>query len=232
MLLDTTKSNLKVKKSDTDAGDEYRFASLSLYPNNFLCAGAKAARCMDTCISESGMAKVFPSVNQSRKRKSEFLMTDPEGFLKQLRRELTNFSKLCDKQGKQGVVRLNVFSDVMWEYFNIPQSYPELQFYDYTKIVHRLDRTPDNYRLMFSYSNAPQYQRQVQAYLDGGYKAPMAVVFKHNKFPSTFMGKTVIDGDKSDWQNVQAQNCVVGLVYKGGFDMNEFVVDQDLICKG
>jgi hypothetical protein len=60
----------------------------------------------------------------------------------------------------------------------------------------------------------------------------MAVVFKHNKFPSTFMGKRVINGDKSDWLNVQAQNCVVGLVYKGGFDMNEFVVDQDLICKG
>ena len=125
----------------------------------------------------------------------------------------------------QGVVRLNVLSDIAWEQHDIPQSFPDLFFYDYTKRAARLGKTPDNYRLMFSYSGRPQYRKQVlQA---ACYDNPIAVVFSNGEFPKTFLGRPVVDGDQSDLWNVQAGKVVVGLKAKGPAkdDHSGFVVD-------
>ena len=111
-------------------------------------------------------------------------------------------------------VRLNVLSDVQWELAtngSIPQSFPEIKFYDYTKVAKRLTKMPRNYKLMFSYSKAPKYQGEVQKALLTD--VPMSVVF-YGPFPTTFMGKEVVDGDKSDILNLDARGKVVALKYK------------------
>ena len=132
-LLDTRGNNTKVKKSNEQAGSQYRFASMSLYPMHPICAGAKAAGCMPTCLNFTGMAEVYPdTILTARQAKSDLWLNDPELFLEMLRRELHNFDKLCAKQGVIGVVRLNVYSDIPWEEYGIPQEFPRLQFYDYT----------------------------------------------------------------------------------------------------
>ena len=69
-LLNTGATNAKILKSQT--GTQFKIASLSLYPNNTICAGAKAAGCMKLCLKDSGFSEVFKSVNIARKKKTDF----------------------------------------------------------------------------------------------------------------------------------------------------------------
>ena len=172
---------------------------------------------------------MYKSVNVARQYKTDYFQAEPEKFKAQLIRELTNFSKLCKKQGVQGVVRLNVLSDIAWEDLEIPQLFPELFFYDYTKRVERIGKTPDNYKLMFSYSGKASYRKQVEEAYDKG--VPIAVVFR-GKFPRKFLGRDVVQGDLSDLTNVQSGKVVVGLKAKGPAKKNDngFVVDASLIA--
>tara|TARA_R100001460_G_scaffold13118_1_gene29713 strand:- start:1839 stop:2558 length:720 start_codon:yes stop_codon:yes gene_type:complete len=232
-LLDTSKrlGNTKARKTNRD--ETIRMATLTMHPDNVVCAGAKAAGCMEDCLKDAGLGSVYPSINQARQARTDYWHNEQERFLVQLSRELENFSRLCAKQRVQGVVRLNVMSDISWEDYDVPQSFPELQFYDYTKKARRFhgQRQPDNYRLMFSYSGAKNYQSQVQSFLKSYSDAPMAVVFRNKNFPWTFMGREVINGDNSDWVNVNHRGVVVGLVAKGPAktNTNGFVVDNDVI---
>jgi hypothetical protein len=232
-LLDTSKTLGNTKARKTNRDESIRMATLTMHPDNVVCAGAKAAGCMDDCLVGAGLAEVYESINIARQARTDYWHDDQEAFLIQLNHELRNFAKLCAKQGVQGVVRLNVMSDVSWEEHYVPQSFPELQFYDYTKKAYRFhgQRQPDNYRLMFSYSGATRYQNQVQSFLKSYSDSPMAVVFRHKDFPSTFMGRPVINGDDSDWVNVNNRGVVVGLVAKGPAktNTNGFVVDNQVI---
>ena len=230
-LLDRSGGNTKIRKTNSKELDLH-FAGLSMHPDDAICAGSKAAGCMDDCLKESGLGGVFPSINAARRAKTEFYLSDQAGFLTQLRRELTNYVKWCDKKGLHGVVRLNVLSDIPWETHNIPQDFPELSFYDYTKVARRFHKElPTNYRLMFSYSGKPTYQKQVLSFLKSGSQSPVAVVFNSKPFPATFMGRDVIDGDASDWVNVNNKGVVVGLVAKGPAksNTNGFVVNVSSI---
>lgn len=232
-LLDTSKTLGNTKARKTNRDETIRMATLTMHPDNVVCAGAKAAGCMDDCLKDAGLGSVYPSINQARQARTDYWHNEQERFLIQLSRELENFSRLCAKQRVQGVVRLNVMSDVSWEDYDVPQSFPELQFYDYTKKARRFhgQRQPDNYRLMFSYSGAKHYQSQVQSFLKSYSDAPMAVVFRNKNFPWTFMGREVINGDNSDWVNVNHRGVVVGLVAKGPAktNTNGFVVENDVI---
>jgi len=233
-LLDTAKvsGNTKVAKTGKKGlpfGEKVRMAQLSMMPDSILCAGSKAAGCMDSCLKDTGMAIRYRKVNIARQKKTDYWHQDREGFLSQLRRELTNFQKnVCEKQKVKGVVRLNVLSDIAWEEYDIPQDFPTLYFYDYTKRAKRLNKTPSNYDLMFSYSARHQYRKQVlMAVCQDN---PIAVVFK-SKMPDTFLGREVIDGDQSDLTNVHAGKVVIGLKAKGPakHDTSGFVVDANVV---
>ncbi len=225
-LLDTRGGNTKLKK--TGAAAPFRYAGLSLYPDPVLCPGSKAAGCMADCLAEQGRGR-FTSVRDSRQGKAEFFHTDRSGFIDQLGRELLNFQRTCDRSGERGAVRLNVLSDVAWEALGIPQAFPRLLFVDYTKQAARLQNTPENYRLIFSYSGRPQYRNQNRrAFLTG---APVAVVFRGG-FPRAFRGRPVIDGDRDDIANAFAGGQIVALTPKGSAarDRSGFVIDNpDLI---
>ena len=203
-------SNTKLVK--TSKGQEILLAGLSMMPTPELCPSSKAAVCFDPCIKESGLAQVFKSINEARQRKTDWFLEDLEGFLIRYKQELTNLIKLAKKHGKKPVVRSNVFSDVAWEELGIPQAFPEIFWYDYTKRAARIGNTPDNYELMFSYSGAPLYQKQVEIALQTD--VPIAVVFK-NGMPKEFLDREFINGDKSDLANLKARNKVVGLKLKG-----------------
>ena len=122
--------------------------------------------------------------------------------------------KLCAKNVVEPWVRLNVISDVQWELKangSIPQSFPDIKFFDYTKLAKRLGNTPDNYDLMFSWSGAKKYQDQVNLALKTD--APMSAVF-HGPMPETFLGRTVVSGDNSDIENIFQPGKILGLKYK------------------
>ena len=226
-LLDTTGGNTKLNKSDKSS-QEHRLAGLSLMPDDILCPYRNVAGCAKSCLESAGMG-VFSNVKAGRQRKSDWWHSDRVGFLDQLRKELRNFDKLCKRQGVKAAVRLNVLSDIPWEKHGIPQEFPDIFFYDYTKNASRLGKTPDNYELMFSYSNEPDYQKHVAKAWNTD--APISVVFRGG-MPEHYKGRRVIDGDASDLVNVRAGKVVVGLVAKGKAkkDDGNFVVDTNLIA--
>ena len=84
-LLDTGNGNSKVRKTQK-LGGAIRLAQLSMYPDNIICPGSKAAGCMEACLKDAGLAYVFDSVNEALQRKTEFFKNDEARFLKQLRR--------------------------------------------------------------------------------------------------------------------------------------------------
>jgi hypothetical protein len=140
------------------------------------------------------------------------------------------------KQGKKPLVRLNGTSDIRWEtigfidadgtqYVNIFAAFPDVQFYDYTKIANRKD-IPSNYDLTFSYSGVKAYQPFVDKAVAQGMR--IAVVFRNRQdMPSAFNGMSVVDGDNSDIRHLDDQGVVVGLYAKGKAKLDDtgFVVE-------
>lgn len=230
-LLDTnaTPGNMKMAKTQSSAAGR-RFASLSLFPDLVLCPGSKAAGCMDGCLKLAGRGR-FENVQDARQRKTDFYHSDRVAFIDQLVEELARFDRLCVRQRVKGTVRLNVLSDVTWEDYFVPQRFPNLDFYDYTKRATRLGKTPDNYKLMFSASNEPKYARQMQIGLSAA--VPVSFVYRGPK-PSTMFGRPVIDGDASDWTNVNAGNVALALTAKGPGkkDRGQFVYDFNTLARG
>jgi len=236
-LLDTSGNNTKVKKTNdfrskrviNALGDSIRLASLSMRPDDILCPSRHIAGCAESCLVSAGMG-AFSNVEAGRQAKTDFFHNHREAFLDQLRRELGNFEKLCAKTGTKPVVRLNTISDIQWERYGIPQSFPNTFFYDYTKVAKRIGSTPDNYRLMFSYSAKAEYQNQVKIALK--HDVPMSVVFR-GEMPETFLGRKVINGDVSDLENLFSGKTIVGLTAKGKAKKSEsdFVIDTRMIAR-
>lgn len=231
-LLKIGGENTKIAKTLKLAGGAVRIASLSMMPDAVLCPGSKAAGCREGCLESAGRG-AMSNVSAGRQARTDYWHADRAGFLDQLRRELRAFVNTCQRQGVRPVARLNVLSDIAWEEHGIPQEFPEILFYDYTKRAARLGKTPENYQLLFSYSGREQYGKQVEKAEQSS--APMAVVF-NGPMPEFFRGRKVIDGDASDLVNTYAGRVVVGLKAKGKAkaDRSGFVVHTggDLIALG
>ena len=228
-LLSTNQSNTKIRKSAE--GSPYRIASLSMKPDDIICPASKAADCRKDCLFHAGRG-TMQSVINARSDKSRYWHNDRDGFLAQLCNELFRFIKSCKRSGDLPAARLNTISDINWEYYGIPSMFPELFMYDYTKRAARLGKTPDNYKLMFSYSSAPAYQGSVAKALRTS--APIAVVFRGG-FPDYYLNRPVIDGDKSDLFNLKSENQIVALKLKGGKSIQQsrsaFIVDNPELLK-
>jgi len=233
MKLLSRDNNTKLIKTAKGSKVPVVLAGLSMMPTLALCPNSKKAKCLELCLVDSGFSEVFDSVNIARQKKTDYFMQDRDGFLQQLKRELTNLDKYAKKHNKKAIVRLNVLSDVPWERYNIPQQFPDIKFYDYTKRSNRLGRMPENYGLMFSWSGASDYQQEVNNALKTD--APMTVVFS-KQLPEYYLGRKVYNGDLSDLDNLDQKNMVIGLLLKGNknkkdFELNgsDFVVDSNTI---
>ena len=216
-------TNAKTIKGD---GDEYITAILYLKPSMMLCPMSKKAHCLDGCLYSAGRG-AFNSVQESRTRKTMFLMEDRIGFMQTLQSDLDKFAKYCIKKDVQPVVRLNGTSD--WNFLEIIRDNPDIQFYDYTKVYNRLDKNlPSNYHVTLSYSEADtDYTKKVvdKAKAKG---INLAVVFRDkNKIPTEFLGRKVIDGDQDDLRILDPDNVIVALYAKGQAkkDHSGFVID-------
>lgn len=225
-LLNTTGGNTKIAKSMKSliGSDKVRIASLSMMPDDILCPARHLAGCASPCLQSAGRGRMS-NVAQGRQRKTDYWHADRARFIAQLRTEMHSFIRTCLRQGVKPVFRLNTISDIAWEsHLDMAGEFGDAFFYDYTKRANRLGKTPANYKLMFSYSAVPAYQKQVGKALQTD--APIAVVFRGN-LPKMFMNRPVIDGDASDIVNVQSGRVVIGLLAKGKAkqDTSGFVVD-------
>jgi hypothetical protein len=238
----------KLLAIDTNAktvkGQKYGFMTGILYmaPSTIsgfnTCPMATIAQCEKACLYSAGRG-AFSSVQQSRINKAKLFHTQRQEFMTKLAQDIEKLIKKANKAGMTPLVRLNGTSDIRWENIRfdyefahgkirtvtIFEVFPEVQFYDYTKLANRKD-VPGNYDLTFSYSGVPAYQKYVDQAIKAGMR--IATVFRSKKdIPGTFLGLECVDGDDSDIRHLDPKGCIVALYAKGNAkkDATGFVVD-------
>lgn len=206
-------------------------------------------------------AKVTNAVQKARLRRTKTLKKAPFEFWRAISDDITKALLFCNdfvfshaegrkhffrerrarERKMKPVIRMNGTSDLRWEtippidhYPNIMAAYPEVQFYDYTKIPRRFpSRLPDNYYLLYSRSEKPESKRESAEYHRHGVNS--AVVFstaKSEPLPRRFWGRPVIDGDDDDLRFLDPKGVIVGLRAKGYARLDEnsgFVVREPYV---
>jgi hypothetical protein len=186
-------------------------------------AGCKAA-----CLNTAGMG-VFNNVQKARIQKTKYFFEQRREFYAQLIKEVASAERKANKLGKQLTMRLNGTSDLRWEAYKMQDGktifelFPNVIFYDYTKIEKRQPKPFSNYSLTFSAADGND--NDVAVALQKGMN--VAVVFRGDTLPQEWQGKKVIDGDTDDLRFLDPQNVVVGLRAKGkaNKDKTGFVKD-------
>jgi hypothetical protein len=236
----------------TIKGQKLGFRTLVLYmaPGSLsgynMCSMAAIAGCLEACLNTAGNPAYLETKQKGRINKTIYFMNAKNQFINQLAREIILESGKAAKASQTLLIRLNGTSDIRWEresftldakiakvlgvqakaYKNLMELFPNVQFYDYTKISNRKD-IPANYDLTFSYSGVIQYQKFVNQAIDAGMR--VAVVFRDKKtIPESFLGMQCVDGDDSDVRHLDPQGVVVALYAKGKAkkDYSGFVVDS------
>lgn len=153
LLAKGKKSNTKISKSNLS--NEYRTTYLALLPANLsgfnVCPFHK--HCLQDCIGVfSGQNHMIDKI-ESKLIKTLLFQYDSELFIQILMKDLERFQKSCRKEKKLPAVRLNTYSDVLWErkFPIIFSEFPSIQFYDYSKVYsRRYSKLPANYDLTYS----------------------------------------------------------------------------------
>ena len=207
----------------------YKTAILYLAPSTqsgFQVCPMASEGCKKACLYTAGHG-AFSNVQQGRINKTRWFMQDRQSFLTQLKKEISNHIKNCDKKGYIPCVRLNGTSDISWENYDIIQAFPNVQFYDYTKIYKRAlkyvnGQYPSNYHLTYSL-NEDNYKEAFDILLKGG---NISAVFR-NELPETYKGYKVINADETDLRFTDDNNIIAGLMAKGKAkkDYSGFVLD-------
>lgn len=188
------------------------------------------AGCAAACLNTAGRGGMFKrgentnTIQQARIRKTNLFYNDREQFFNLLVKDIDLAIKQSAKLGLTPVFRLNGTSDLSWEkysftnngiaYVNIFAKYPNVQFYDYTKVLGRKINHIANYHLTFSAADGNDLD--VLLARKQGYN--IAVVFGIKKtlpMPEMYMGLPVFNGDESDLRFLDPKQVVVGLYAKG-----------------
>lgn len=188
--------------------------------------------CKKACLNTAGRGGIFKKgfssnvIQDARIRKTKLFHSDKVEFFTQLIADIKLAQKQTAKSGKKLSIRLNGTSDIVWEKYRmvdtgetIFNTFPDVQFYDYTKIPKRV--TPSNYHLTFSNADGNSIN-VIKAIADD---MNVAVVFR-GALPTTWRGLPVISGDDSDLRFLDLPNHIIGLTAKGKAkkDTSGFVV--------
>jgi hypothetical protein len=217
-----------------------------------VCAMAAAASCEKACLYRAGLGGVYTSVQNARIAKARAYFENRTEFMRDIAYSIGALIHRAMIIGAIPLVRLNGTSDIRYEntpvdidadtardikrvcgfvvpvgqYSNIMEVFPEIQFYDYSKLCNRSD-LPKNYDLTFSYSGVISFQRYVNIALQNGMR--IAAVFRtRESIPAQFLGLECIDGDDSDVRHIEPRGVIVALYAKGPAkkDTSGFVVDS------
>ena len=192
--------------------------------------------CKIACLMWAGRGGIFKAgattntIQDARIRKTKLYALDRPAFFTQLIADINLAQKQAARKGLKLSIRLNGTSDIVWEKQRIPAGafigqtifdvFPDVQFYDYTKIPKRV--TPENYHLTFS--NADGNEGNVQKAIAS--RQNVAVVFR-GALPPFYLGLPVISGDDSDLRFLDPAGHIIGLTAKGRAkkDTSGFVVN-------
>ena len=198
-----------------------------------VCPGASAG-CAAACLNTAGRG-AMNVVQAARLKKTQRFFQDRQQFLWDLVNEISALRRKAKARGLKAAVRLNGTSDLPYERYkirdtgkNIMQLFPDVQFYDYTKLENRIvgQQLPANYHLTFS--RAEDNDHKLEAVL----KHTSAAVVFSGELPETWRGYPVIDGDEHDARFTDAgAGVIIGLTAKGKarHDASGFVVPSEII---
>ena len=186
----------------------------------------RSVGCTDACLYTAGMG-AFSNVQLARINKTKAFFEDRDSFLSQLRADIKALAKKAKKLNMTPAIRLNGTSDIEWTRLGLMQEFTDIQFYDYTKVLNRLEKErPTNYHITFS-KNESNDAECVSALKLG---ANVAVVFNTKRgaqLPENWNGYPVVDGDDTDLRFMDPKGgYVIGLRAKGKArkDVSGFVV--------
>ena len=186
----------------------------------------RSAGCTSACLYSAGRGK-FSNVQQARIRRTKMFFEQRELFLNMLRLDIRLIELMANDKGMTPAVRLNGTSDIDWTRYGIMEEFPNVRFYDYTKVLNRLSKPlPSNYSVVFSKNEANDVE--ADAALKMGFN--VSVVFdlsKNDDMPTTYNGIPVHDGDETDARFLDPQGgYIIGLRAKGDAkkDSSGFVI--------
>ena len=208
----------------------YKTAILYLAPSTqsgFNVCPQASLGCKKACLYTAGHGR-FNSVKQGRINKTRWYIQERNTFMARLKREITNHIKNCSNKGFIPCIRLNGTSDISWETTGIFEEFPNVQFYDYTKIYKRAlkyvnGEYPSNYHITFSLTE-DNHKEAFDILWRGG---NISAVFRTDKLPQTYKGYKVINGNETDLRFTDTPNSICGLPAKGDAkkDVSGFVID-------
>ena len=186
--------------------------------------------CTDACLNLAGRGGMFKRgentnvIQQARIRKTKSFFENRVEFMATLVKDIELAIKQSKKMELVPVFRLNGTSDLAWEKYevvrngqlfrNIFTAFPEVQFYDYTKILGRKVKEYSNYQLTFSAADGND--SDVLKAMNEGLN--VAVVFGIKKtlpMPVDYLSRSVFNGDESDLRFLDPKGVIVGLYAKG-----------------
>jgi len=182
--------------------------------------------CKSACLNTAGRGGMFKkgettnAIQKARIRKTKMFYEQRQDFMLALKKDIELAIKQSKRLGLIPVIRLNGTSDLSWEKYdmipgqNVFECFPDIQFYDYTKILGRKVKGIANYNLTFSAADGND--ADVYSAIAQGYN--IATVFGIKKtlpMPETYLGRTVFNGDDSDLRFLDPKQVIVGLYAKG-----------------
>jgi hypothetical protein len=182
------------------------------------------------------------TIQNARINRTRLFFSDRAAFMDLLVKEIEKAIRLAKRNDLIPVFRLNGTSDIRWEtiacrrkasdgipyYFdNVMNAFPDVQFYDYTKIANRR-ALPSNYKLTFSLADGNDAEAR-QALMRG---VNVAAVFRsaarvEQAVTDGFLGFPVARGDITDLRFLDPAGHVIALYAKGNAkgDQSGFVRD-------
>lgn len=205
-----------------------------------VCPMAKIAKCHEGCLNTAGRGGIAKrgaiiatdagdlpdnAIQRARLARTELYWNDRGTFMAQLVKELRAFIRKAKRANLTPVVRLNGTSDIQWERGhachgeetspNIFEVFPDIQFYDYTKLPARFARElPANYHLTLSNSEASKsYARKVRDAHREHNASVVSVASKEMYTAMLEMGG--VDGDANDLRFLDPAGSMIWLKAKG-----------------
>jgi hypothetical protein len=176
----------------------------------------RTAGCTAACLNTAGRGGMFKRgentnmIQKARIRKTVAFFFDRDAFMQDLVSDINKAIRFAERKGLTPVFRLNGTSDLAWEKYtaaygmNIFELFPQIQFYDYTKVLGRKVSHLPNYHLTFS--KADGNDADVEAALQQG----MSVVAVYDKIP-----EGVPSADETDLRFLDPKGIMLGLKAKG-----------------
>ena len=222
--------NPKVLKGMKEGFNTYILHLAPANVSGYETCAMRTEGCTIACLNlagRGGMMKRGETTNviqEARKRKTRLFFENRDAFMAMMVKDIELGLKQSIRLNLIPVYRPNGTSDLAWEkyecirngvtYPNIFAAFPEVQFYDYTKILGRKVKHIPNYHLTFSAADGND--ADVLKAIEQGYN--VAVVFglkKTEAMPETYLGRPVFNGDESDLRFLDPKGVVVGLYAKG-----------------